>query len=187
MRQRYKLTLKLLGQRFYGRLLEIGYGSGVFLPELAHHCQELFGLDIHDNSQAVSSTLARFGYRAQLAKGSATSMPFANGFFDGIIAVSTMEFIEDQDAACQEIKRVLRPEGCLIIVTPGHSAVVDFGLKVLTGESARRDFGDRRLRVIDTLKKYFVVEGQRTFPRLTGPVLRLYTGIKLGPSKPAIS
>lgn len=47
--------------RKFQRLLEIGYGSGVFMPELAEHTDELWGVDIHSRTEAVSKRLQDLG------------------------------------------------------------------------------------------------------------------------------
>src|SRR5690606_26267525 len=45
-RIRFKLALALLPSPSR-RLLEVGYGSGIFMPELARTCEVLYGLDTH--------------------------------------------------------------------------------------------------------------------------------------------
>lgn len=180
MRRRFRLILALLGTQRIPQLLEIGYGSGIFLPELARHCDELYGLDVHDRLGAVAAALAKAQVRANLVSASMTAMPFADHCFDCAVAVSALEFVDDLDAACQEVKRVLRPGGVFIAVTPGSSPLVDFGLKVLTGKSARADFGDRRQRVIPTLRKHFTLQQRRTSPRFGTFFVHLYTGMRLG-------
>jgi SAM-dependent methyltransferase len=178
-RLRFKLIASLLPKERCHRLLEIGYGSGVFMPELARCCEELYGIDVHQEHERVREVLERYGCQAQLVAGDAATMPFPDEYFDCIVAVSSMEFIGDLDAACREIQRVLRPTGCCIVVTPGHSAVVDLGLKILTGESARQDYGDRRSKVLSTLQRHFMICRQQTAPRWGGSLLRLYTAVKL--------
>ena len=179
IRARYKLVLSLLSTRRYGRLLEVGYGSGVFMPELARFCDELYGIDPHNMPQQVGELLASFDVAARLYSGCVEAMPFDGSFFDCIVAVSTLEFVSDLDAACEEIKRVLKPGAVLIVVTPGHSPVVDFGLKALTGKSATADFGDRRQTLIPTLLKHFVVEQRLTAPAHGSSIVHFYTALKL--------
>ena len=178
-RARYKLVLSMLSGRRFARLLEVGYGSGVFMPELARHCHELYGIDIHQNQQKVSEKLSRFNIRASLFSGCASKMPFRENFFDGIVAVSSLEFIEELDASCSALKRVLKPNGFLVTVTPSYSPVADLGLKLLTGKSAQQDYDNRRQRLIPTLLKHFKVLEQKTSPLLVSTVLPLYTGLKL--------
>jgi SAM-dependent methyltransferase len=180
-RRRFQLAKSMLSDAPYGRLLELGYGSGVFLPELARHGGELFGLDIHPHADQVAAALGQISVRAQLSSGSADRLPYASACFDCVVAVSTLEFIEDLSAASREISRVLKPDGEFVVVTPGFSRLVDLGLKLLTGKSARADFSDRRQRVIATLLEHFEAISHRTCPRLAPSSLTLYHALKLRP------
>lgn len=181
IRMRYRLVLALLSERRFQRLLEIGYGSGVFMPELARHCDELCGIDVHRDQAAVAEALARFDVTAGLFSGSAEAMPFPTGHFDCVVAVSTLEFIADLDAACAEIRRILKPGGSLVVVTPGYSSIVDCGLRILTGKSAREDYGDRRQSVIPILSKHFAVQKERRMPPVGSSVLEVYVALELCP------
>lgn len=180
-RQRFKLIVSFLAKERVNRLLEIGYGSGVFMPELSHHCRDLYGIDIHQKQDSVIEVLAKFNISAKLYSVSATLLPFKDNFFNCLVAVSSLEFIDDLEAACLEMQRVIKPAGSLILVTPGSSPIVDLGLKILTGKSAKNDYGDRRQSLISTLLKYFTVEQKITVPRFGSKLLCLYTGLKLSP------
>jgi ubiquinone/menaquinone biosynthesis C-methylase UbiE len=178
-RTRFRLVVSLLGGERVERLLEIGYGSGVFMPELARLSEELYGIDIHRMPEPVAESLKKFSIEARLFSGSVTAMPFEEGFFDRVIAVSALEFVSDIEAACREIKRVLKPGGALIVITPGHSPLVDFGLKILTGKSAKRDFDDRREKLMPTLLKHFQVERRLISPAIGNSLIKLYTALRL--------
>jgi SAM-dependent methyltransferase len=178
-RTRFRLVVSLLDEQRSGRLLEVGYGSGVFMPELARFSDELYGIDIHEMTQPVTESLAKVNVHARLFSGSAMAMPFDENFFDAIVAVSALEFVSDINATCLEIKRVLKPGGSFVVVTPGHSPLVDFGLRILTGKSAKQDFDDRRQRLIPTLLNHFRVERQLVSPALGNSLVKLYTALKL--------
>ncbi len=178
-RLRFKLVAALLDDEHCGRLLEIGYGSGVFMPELSRRCAELYGVDVHDSMREVEKALAGSGVAARLVSAGAEAMPFDDDFFDCAVAVSALEFVGDLGAACAEVKRVLRPGGAFIAVTPGFSPLADFGLKVLTGKRAADDFDDRRRAIIPTLAEHFTVERQLSAPAFGGSFFRLYTALKL--------
>ena len=165
-RLRFKFARELLGPRRVGRLLEIGYGSGIFLPELELHCAELHGVDIHRRQVEVAEKLAGVGVHPRLRSASATKLPYPDHCFDRVVAVSSLEFIDDLRGACREIRRVLAVRGRLVVVTPSRSAVADLGLKILTGESAKSDYGDRRTGLVETLLEFFDVDERRTVPLL---------------------
>lgn len=178
-RRRFRLLLSLLADEPYGRLLEIGYGSGVLMPELARRCEGLFGVDPHDRHEEVGRVLARHGVTADLRSASVAELPFADGFFDAAVAVSSLEYVEELDRACGEIARVLAPGGHLVVVAPGESALLDLALRLTTGESAEENYGDRRGKLLRTLRRRFRVDREREFPDL--PVLpKVYTALRLG-------
>jgi ubiquinone/menaquinone biosynthesis C-methylase UbiE len=179
-RQRLKLAGKLLPPKI-DRLLKIGYGSGVHLPHWATKCRELYGIDPHRDAQRVTATLAKHNVTAQLTSGTAESMPYPDHHFDCLLAISSIEFIPDLVWACQEMHRVLQPSGKLVIVTPGRSPVVDLGLRILTGESAKNDYGDRRAKVVPTLQNQFEIEKVATFPILVNKIVCLYSAMRLRP------
>jgi len=177
--KRFKLCLKLLGETKYNRLLEIGYGSGIFLPTVFGFTNELFGIDIHTKNKQVEEILENNNVRSRLISCSAVNMPFEDEFFDCIVSISSIEFIDKLDEACVEIKRILKKNGHLIIITPGVSRLLDTGLKILTGESAKKDYEDRRNYIIPTLLKYFKMKDKIAFPKYSISPLRLYYGLKL--------
>jgi ubiquinone/menaquinone biosynthesis C-methylase UbiE len=175
-RSRFRLLLELMGDERFDRLLEIGYGSGVFLPELARRCRSLYGVDIHREPDRVTAALAKLDVQASLSSASAESMPFDDGSFDAAVAVSSFEFISDFDRACREIARVIGPRGVFFVVTPGDSPILDAGLKLLTGADARRDYGDRRKQVMPALGRHFRVDRSKSFP---GSLFPVYRGMRL--------
>lgn len=175
-RLRFRLIRRLLGKQHYGRLLEIGYGSGVFMPELARHSNELFGIDPHPMPTEVATKLQEHGVAASLVTGSAEVLPYADGFFDCVVSVSAIEYVEDLEAACRELTRVLKPGGRLVLCTPGKSPVWDLALRVSTGEDAGQ-YSDRRERLLPTLKQHFTVSREIGVPPL-GRLLRLYSGVR---------
>ncbi len=178
-RQRFRLALSLLPKSRSGRLLEIGYGSGVFLPGLSRRCEDLHGIDVHNRNQEIADELAERGVSAQLRLGTAEALPFDNRYFDSAVAVSTLEFVPNVLAACREIARVLKPNGSLVVITPGFSPLVDFGLKLLTGESAKNDYGEKRESLMGALEEQFEVREKRLFPPVAGPVVCLYRALRL--------
>jgi len=177
-RMRFRMILKLLGDGKMDRLLEIGYGSGIFLPELGKRCRELHGIDVHPMPDEVTQELAKVKTTATLKSSGAESIPYPNGYFDAVVAVSSLEFVSDLEAVCEEIRRVLKPNGRFIFVTPGTSKVLDFGLKLLTGNDAEKDFAGRRQIVIPTTRKYFQFRRTLTAPPLIGSLLRLYLAVE---------
>ena len=164
----------------FGRLLEVGYGSGVFLPELALHARELYALDIHERQHQVTRALAKHGVQARLYSAMAENMPFPDDQFDTVVGVSCLEFIADLGAAAREVTRVLAPNGVFIAVSPSTSRLIDAGFRLLTGKNPEDDFQGRRQRVLPTLLRYFAVEQRTVWP--SGP-MPLYSCLRLRPRR----
>jgi len=174
MRRRFELVRRLLPARRVHRMLEIGFGSGVFMPDLASRCDELYGIDIHTHVEEVRAALAERGVAATLSRQDAAHMNFPDTFFDAIVSVSALEFIQNIEEAAREIARVLKPGGLLVGVMPAKSAVLDFALHTLTGADPHEDYGERRERVIPTLLQQFrIVRTLRFVPIYTAYALEL--------------
>lgn len=163
MRRRFALVRGLLPRERVARMLEIGFGSGVFMPDLARRCDELYGIDVHTRVAEVREALERRGVHTILSCQDAAHMAFPDAYFDAITAVSALEFIEDIDAAAREAARVLRRGGSLVAVMPEKSRFLDSMLRVFTGASAQQDYGNRRERVIPALLEYFRIVRTRRF------------------------
>lgn len=179
MRSRFRLITKILAEKYEESLLEIGYGSGVFLPELEKYAKKICGIDIHNKPDEVSKNLLKNNVKAELVCGGAEKMKWKDNSFDIVVAVSALEFVSDLEAVCSEVKRILKPKGSFVLVTPGQSPILDFGFKVLTGKSAKNDFEDRREIILPTLFKHFSVKQELTYPKYGSSLIKLYTGLEL--------
>lgn len=178
-RLRFDLIRSILCGTHATRLLEIGYGSGVFFPELSKYADELHGIDPHPFPEKVRTVLAQNGVNANLVRGTATDLPFKDGFFQTIVAVSALEFIDDLEKVCREVKRALEPDGRFVVVTPGHSPILDLGVRVMTGASPKNDFQNRRKQILPCLYREFVVHQRTDYPSFAHGT-RLYTALSLG-------
>jgi ubiquinone/menaquinone biosynthesis C-methylase UbiE len=172
------MFLDFIGDDTFGRVLEIGYGSGVFMPELSRRCGALYGIDIHGEGERVRAALAKLEVDASLSSASAERMPFPDSFFDCVVAVSSFEFIADFERAGGEVSRVLKPGGTFFVVTLGHSLLIDLGRKVLAGTEAMAR-GDRYKQVLPMLRRFFTVEKETTLPKFGVSFLTVYVGLKL--------
>ena len=124
-RARLRLACSLLGDGPFDSLLEVGYGSGIFLPELARRSRRLAGIDIHGESRRVEEMLSRLGIEADLREASLFEMPFADGEFDALVCLSVLEHITELDAALTEFRRVLRPGGVAVLGFPVRNPITD--------------------------------------------------------------
>jgi ubiquinone/menaquinone biosynthesis C-methylase UbiE len=102
------------------RVLELSFGTGWLLGRLAGRV-ELHGADLNRRMVEVARrNLARTGARAALVQANVEHLPYRDAVFDTL--VSTMAFTGYPDArrALGEMKRVLRPDGRMVLVDIAH-------------------------------------------------------------------
>jgi SAM-dependent methyltransferase len=121
--RRLQLVCDLLEDGPFENLLEIGYGSGILLPELSQRCRRLVAADIHRQFDQVYAMLEAEGVVASLHYGDVRGLPFQDGEFDAVVCVSVLEHLVDLDAAVGEIRRVLRPAGTAVIGFPVRNGI----------------------------------------------------------------
>lgn len=122
-RRRLAMGLTLLGEGPFGQLLEIGYGSGILLPELARRAREVHGVDLHDRGEPVERMFRAHGLAVTLRRGDIYALPYGDGSFEGMVCLSLLEHLKELDRACAEIRRVLAPGGVAIFGFPVRNAI----------------------------------------------------------------
>ena len=102
-------------------ILDIGCGGGGTVHELAKIATngKVNGIDFSDESVMVSCMTNRqfvqMG-RVEIQQSSVSCLPFSDNMFDLVTAVNTHNFWPDLVTDMQEILRVLKPGGKLIII-----------------------------------------------------------------------
>jgi SAM-dependent methyltransferase len=91
---------------FEGFGLEIGVGTGRFAAPLGVRV----GID---PSGEMLAHAARRGISA--VRGVAETLPFRDGIFDYVLAVTTICFVDDARAMMAEVRRVLKEQGKLVV------------------------------------------------------------------------
>ncbi|MEO8132713.1 MAG: methyltransferase domain-containing protein [Betaproteobacteria bacterium] len=146
----------LFATRFVGGkdVLDAACGEGYGAAWLARSAKSVSGLDV--DTPTVDA--ARVKYRLpslQFDVGSVAAMPYADASFDCAVSFETLEHLAEQEAMLREFRRVLRPDGLLIISTPNKSEYSDkrqfqnaFHVRELYAEEFRallgRHFGAQR-------------------------------------------
>lgn len=103
-----------LGTRATGRrVLDVGCGTGAMLGHLARY-GEVDGVEM--SAEAVGLCGRRGQTRVTQATGH--ELPFPDASFDLVTALDVIEHIEDDRSAVEEMVRVLRPGGYLLLAVP---------------------------------------------------------------------
>ena len=95
-------------------ILDIGCGSSQIIKTL----NNVTGIDININRLHYMRQ-----YKIPLANASAFALPFKNNVFDCVICSQVIEHIPFDMILFQEMRRVLKAGGCLIIGTPDYSKI----------------------------------------------------------------
>jgi ubiquinone/menaquinone biosynthesis C-methylase UbiE len=104
------------------RLLEVGFGSGRLHLELAER-YAMAGLDRAPGmARLTKRRLAAQSRESGLCIGSAYALPWPDGYFDAVLSTFAFSAFPDADRAMDEMVRVIRPGGKVIIVDAGEAA-----------------------------------------------------------------
>lgn len=102
--------------------LDIGVGAeGYTVIEFAKKGFKSYGVDVSPGGIEKSKCLSKKHLDGKLQKNSnfivasAEKLPFPNRYFDDICLISVLEYVEDDHLAIDEIARVIKPGGRLII------------------------------------------------------------------------
>ncbi len=119
---RLKLIDRLLAGTYRGTLLEIGCGTGIHLFALAPKFERAIGIDL---SPAMLEQAARQSQalglcdKVELFPSTAETLAgVQDSSIDVALMVGVLEHVPDKRAAFKALKRVLKPQGCLICLTP---------------------------------------------------------------------
>ncbi|QKW05268.1 class I SAM-dependent methyltransferase [Streptomyces sp. NA04227] len=108
-------------------VLDVGCGDGsaasVAAPLLAGH--RLVGVDWSQDALRRAKTHLPHAVRGELTDG---GLPFPDGCADAVLFSEVIEHLVDPDSALDELRRVLRPGGHLMLSTPNLAAWYNRGL-----------------------------------------------------------
>ena len=135
-------------------MLDLACGDGHLLGLLAEMptAHTLIGVDLSRGE--LDAARARLGQRATLCRAKAQHLPLAAGSVDVVTCHLALMLMDEADAVCAELRRVLRPGGTLAGVVgarPPPSLALDALMQLYPADSQRTEFagmrlGDKRFR-----------------------------------------
>ena len=166
----YEAAARRLGMKPGERLFEVGFGNGKLVPLLLTSAPELTyaGIDISETMVAEAEDfnreLVETG-KAVFRLASVDSIPFADGSFDRALSVNTIYFWSDPVRSLTELRRVLRPDGVLLVAagTPRTMA------KLPPAQHGFRVYDDAQLLELHRQAGFGSVEVERYSDTATGP------------------
>ena len=103
------------------RVLDVGFGGGEILnaASKAYPKARCAGVE---NAQTAIQTVGRAHPDWDLRVACAGELPFESKSFDVVICSHTLEHLADDLPAAQEIRRVVKPQGYVVIGVPGPAS-----------------------------------------------------------------
>ncbi len=99
-------------------VLDAGCGTGNFSIKLAKLGVKVVGIDISEEMLKIAKDKAdKLGLDIEFKKMNVYSLEFPSDHFDGVFSMATFEFIHEPKRAFDEMMRVLKPSGYLLIGT----------------------------------------------------------------------
>lgn len=163
-------------------ILDLGSGTGAHFPYY-ESLDNVIGLDV--NLSALESSKRDFP-GSQLMLGDAYCLPFKPASFDTILSVYNLEHVFHLDAALENVKRVLKPDGYFFVGLPCEGGLVwNSGRAMTSGRTIPKLYGidyakviaiehcNTADKVVKGLRKHFKIERQTYFPAPFLPSLNL--------------
>lgn len=105
-----------------GRVLELGFGSGLNLPHYPDGVTELLALEpAQVNRKLAKERVEQAPFPVEWVGLEGESVPLDDASVDTVVSTWTLCTIPNLQAALSEAKRVLRPDGELLFLEHGHS------------------------------------------------------------------
>jgi SAM-dependent methyltransferase len=127
-------------------VLDVGCGNGFHTLRAATRCRFAVGLDLDDRLVRVAEDMRRRrqAQNAAFLRASAQApLPFPDGLFDCVLLLDVLEHLVDRDRVLEEVRRVLRPGGTLLLSVPN----ADTGWKRRFRAAGLPTFADRDHKV----------------------------------------
>lgn len=128
------------------RALEVGPGSGIYLPVLCELFSEVSGVDIETAYLDHARPLLEKYPHLSLQVDDITHSKLPPHSFDLILCTEVIEHIPDSQRALAEMRKLLKPGGVLILSTPQRYSPLELAAKVafLPGviQLVRRIYGE---------------------------------------------
>jgi SAM-dependent methyltransferase len=103
-----------------GDLLDIGTATGLLLEVAREQGFEPYGVEISDYAAGLAS--AKFG-AGRIHNGTLQTAPFGDGRFCVITMTDLLEHVADPLDTLARVRRLLRPDGIVLITTPNTASV----------------------------------------------------------------
>ena len=100
--------------------LDLGSGLGFNLPALSPFCSQVWATDISQKALTEAQKNNRILKNIKYMVCAAQNLKFPTSHFDLIVCTEVLEHLENQKGVINEVAKVLKPGGFLLISTPNY-------------------------------------------------------------------
>jgi 2-polyprenyl-3-methyl-5-hydroxy-6-metoxy-1,4-benzoquinol methylase len=118
------------GEKYDSNALEVGPGSGIYLPVLAALFDNVTAIDIEEAYLINARKLMPAHPNLSLKVDDILNSVLPDGYFDFILCTEVVEHISGSEVAIAEMRRLLRPGGILLLSTPQRYSPLEITAKV---------------------------------------------------------
>jgi SAM-dependent methyltransferase len=151
----YTYAARLLPEKG-GRWLDLGCGQAELLELAAARGLAGMGLDVEHSNARACLAWGRPALVANLER----PLPFRSGSLDGATLVEVIEHVFEAEALVDELARVIRPGGWLVMTTP-NVVHLTYRWRALTGHPPKQEGYHLRFFTKDALREVFERRGFR--------------------------
>lgn len=124
---RLKACFNLIKSGSGSNILDFGCGTGLFSYLLAHNGHQITAIDLNLNPKRLLDKYILFPEGIKFMEGDLLCLNLQNGVFDYIIALDSLEHIEQIDDYLFLFKTLLKPEGIIIVSGPTENLFYKIG------------------------------------------------------------
>ena len=172
--KRIQSGLNLISGQIFENALEFGYGSGILLPSLAGISHNLYGIDITSDPVTVNNSLSKLNIKAHLRNEDILAVKYPTDFFDIIVSFSTFEHIAEPDKILQEMHRILKSNGKLLVGMPKVSKAMEKLFALIGYNDINKHHVTSHKDFISAAGNYFKLERRNRLFRFLPEAASLY-------------
>jgi ubiquinone/menaquinone biosynthesis C-methylase UbiE len=165
-----------------GRILEIGFGTGLNLPHYPAQVRRITTVDPNSGMHRLAERrIKQIGIEVEHHQTSGEELPLPEESFDCIVSTFTLCSVASPTQMMSEVFRVLRPGGCYLFLEHGLSPELGIQkwqrrlnwLQSLLGDGCKLD---RNIKQIVAAQPYSTIDSREHYvekmPKISGYVYR---------------
>lgn len=167
-----RLTWSKLGLRDDLKVVDLGCGEGNFLKLIEENFKNVktFGIDIEPNVLELKNFL-----KAEIKIADIRESGFPDNFFDIAFCLDVLEHFKDLEKPVKEIRRILKPDGLLIVSLPTENWFYKLGRLFIKGTISEQKgpCSSPHFHSAKTIEKFLESNGFETVKKISLPSMPL--------------